>query len=173
MTDSTNLRIMANNIRQLSGEAGSLQITVGTHTTTLSKLTTISSEVFDTGMKWVDGSIIYGAVLTGTAPAEGNATNELAFTDILWWEGRLYHSSNKWYDFNRNVYAQFTIGESFTGLVITPPSATYQNMEYRVIVYFLNNPAPTPDVLPSPDPDTRALEKPETEPESEPIEEKK
>ena len=55
MIDSTNPRILADNIRALSGEAGS-------QASDILALQTYDDEETDTGMKWIDGSTIYRKV---------------------------------------------------------------------------------------------------------------
>ena len=82
MIDSTNPRIMATNIRELAAASGGRTNVVanpeGTATVNLVKLkvgktiygipgsgaVNYSTNEFDTGEKWIDGSIIYGKVYT-------------------------------------------------------------------------------------------------------------
>ena len=71
MIDSTNPRVMADNIRQLSGDSGSqaadistLQTTVETQGDAIEALGSYSTTEVDTGKKWIDNSPIYRKVIS-------------------------------------------------------------------------------------------------------------
>ena len=171
MVDSTNPRIMADNIKDLN-----------TATIRNAKDIATGSEIleseFDTGKKDKDGNIIYGNKFNITLPeiaSDGTSVNDSKtlpikelFSVNVFAKGTtqifpvMYTTSSnyfiKWYysitHASFNVQANATV---FSKAVVT------------FVVEYTKSAAPTPNVLPSPDPDIRAL----AEPEPEPIEEKK
>lgn len=62
MTDSTNPRVMADNIRELSGVSGSQASEISKLQITLEALQTYDDAETETGKKWIDGSPIYRKV---------------------------------------------------------------------------------------------------------------
>ena len=168
MTDSTNPRVMADNIRELS--AG--QAAQGTKLEAeIEALGSYSATEVDTGKKWIDGKSIYRRVIIGNTPAaEGSPldTNQV-YDKILKIDGVVLSGGSYTYDLNKYIQVVGLGGSVIR--VNRSSNSDYQDAPFILIAEYTK--APTPDVLPSPDPGTRVLEESKTEFEPEPIEEKK
>ena len=164
MVDSTNPRIMADNIKELNaGTQANAKV--------IEALGTYSLTEVDTGKKWIDGSVIYRKIFIVDDPTIGELANVA------------HGISNLGIVIDCHGVAQAATGISgknmpYSSTLLLTFNAT--NIEYNIgvsqsavkklILFFeyTKVAAPTPDVLHSPDPDTRTLEEPETEPEPEP-----
>lgn len=64
MIDSTNPRVLADNVRHLAGASGSQASDISTLQNAVEALGTYSTDEVDTGKKWVDGNNIYRKIIT-------------------------------------------------------------------------------------------------------------
>ena len=167
MIDSTNPRVMADNIKELSGASG-------TQGKAIEALQTYDDAETDTGMKWIDGKNIYRIVFEGTSPTEGNLDFPLSYDTIVELYGFYVTSAGATNYITRaaNLY-----GNQGTSIRLSAASAaSYQGVDCYIIVNYTK---PGPGYLASPAPDDTRFIKPEVrDPEAEPdpieeIEEKK
>lgn len=183
MIDSTNPRVMADNIRELFGVSGSqaveisaLQTDVETQGDAIEALRAYSTDEVNTGKKWIDNSDIYLKVFiienmpnNTTVTITHNITN---LGTMITCRGVMQTSEGlpgRPIPSGANPAIQYTILNLYIGT-----GSDFSNSSAIVILEYTKIAAPTPDILPSPDPDTRTLEEPEREEiEPEPIEEKK
>ena len=168
MVDSTNPRVMADNIKELDAR------TLGT-IAEAEALQIYDDEETDTGKKWIDGSPIYRKCFVVDSLTEGEYTGLHGITNlgiVTSINGSIICASI--YALNYNISASYRTATWFTNanIRLTVGSALVESF-VKAIICIEYTKAATPDVLPSPDPDTRTLEEPETESEPEPIEEKK
>ena len=173
MVDSTNPRIMADNIRQLSdkqiAEAAEIVALLGD----VAALGSYSATEVDTGMKLGDSNIYRKIIEVESFPNNTtvNIQHNIANLDkMLLCYGIVYH--NPGVDSGRMFVGSTTPGVTFSAAYLYLKTTTdMSNMAGCIVLEYTKSATPTPDVIPSPDPDTRTLEEPEPEPE--PIEEKK
>ena len=163
MIDSTNPRVMADNIRILSVN----QIAQGAELESkIEALQIFDDAATETGMKWIDGKPIYRIVFEGTSPTEGNVDFPLDYDTIVNLYGFYVTSAGATNYITRSANLFGNLGTSIR--LSTASASSYQGVNCYIIVEY-TLPDPTPDV--SPDPDSRSLEEePELEPE-EPINE--
>lgn len=182
MIDSTNPRVMADNIRNLSGASGSqasdisdLQTAVGAQGDAISALSSYSSNEVDTGKTWIDGRKIYRRVLTGTTPSDNTATTVIDTTDmgiveIVSFISSVFSSDSGVFRTAPGSTAWYIFGSN-PGVRVYATSASYQNLPLTVIIEYLKDAAPSPEPVsltsPSPEDETRSVEGPEI---SDPIE---
>ena len=166
MIDSTNPRVMADNIRGLSNS----QATQGEK---IEALGTYSTDEINTGMK-LGNDDIFRKIFEVELP--NNTTKTFAhgisnLNKVIRFEGFVQYAPGV----SGRQIATATSGFnsiSYTASNIAMTTNTdLSGVTGIIIIEYTKSAAPTPDVTPSPDSDTRALE--EREPESEPIEEKK
>lgn len=77
MNDSTNIRIIADNIRKLNSRSSNLEKSAAK----IPK--NYSTDEIDTGLKWIDGATIYQKTFTGTHGEEGGSETLLAGIDKI------------------------------------------------------------------------------------------
>ena len=157
MTDSTNPRVMADNIRDLNARS------LGT-IAQVEALQTYSSDETDTGKVWIDGRKIYRRILTGTTPNDNTATTVIntsgmniveivTFMASVFSEGsgvfRTVPGSTAWYIFGANP-----------GVRIYATSASYQNLPLTVVIEYMKEAAPAGLLAPNPDDNNRNIETP-------------
>lgn len=176
MTDSTNPRVMADNIRELYDK----QLAQAAE---LVALGTYSTDEFDTGKKY-GGKTVYGIIAEGTYPTTDNGVytdkNIIKVEDVdevLKLSGIITVGASivaAPHVNNSGFFAKVLYAKTLEYIYISTNGASFSECPVKIYMEYTKAATPTPDVLPSPDPDTRALEELETEPEeSEPIEEKK
>ena len=174
MTDSTNPRVMADNIRELS----KTQAAQGTDLENkIEVLGSYSTSEVDTGMKYGEDDI-YRKILTGTT--ETYTDNVFSATTVSLGVVKSLLLLRVIVKFGAYLVElpylndSGKILKSFYNTVsgdvhLSSNGATFSDCNFIVIAeYTKPAPAPTPNVLLSPDPDMRSLEE-----EPEPIEEKK
>ena len=183
MTDSTNPRVMADNIKELSASSGSqasdisaLQTTVTAQGNAIEALSTYSTEEVDTGITYL-GEKVYRKVFEVNALPNATTMNIAHGVTNL---GPVFNLRGIVADeggttYGRPIPFSTTLLLNFSAANIVIAATTDWSSRSAVIIFeYIKSAAPTPDVLPSPDPDTRSLEEPETDlEEPEPIEEKK
>lgn len=180
MIDSTNPRILADNIRHLKGESGSqasdistLQTTVTAQGNAIGALQIYDDAETDTGMKWIDGKNIYRKVFTGTSPVEGNLDFPLNYDTIVELYGFYVTSAGATNYITRSANL---FGNQGTNIRLSAASAaSYQGVDCYIIVDYtkpdpsaLNSPAPDDTRFIEPEPEVRESEEPVID---EPIEE--
>ena len=173
MIDSTNPRVMADNIRKLSdkqiAEAAEIVALQGD----IEALGSYSTTEVDTGKKWIDGSAIYRKVFVienlpnSTTDTVAHNISNIGVVTALY--GVAQYATGHW-GLTIPYSTVILLRYNATNLAITTTS-DYTYASAIIVLEYTKSAAPTPNVLPSPDPDTRTLEEPEPEPE--PIEEKK
>ena len=168
MTDSTNPRVMADNIKELSGASGSQAAEISALQTTVEALSKYSTTEYDTGKRWINNEVIYGRVVTFENPIsisyDSFTNTNVEFPGI----SKVIHC------FGLSATGGFcgliAYSASEKVLVQTERNGGTMSLENIVVEYI----KAAPSSLTSLAPDTRSLEEPETEPEEpEPIEEKK
>lgn len=184
MIDSTNPRIMADNIRHLSGEFGSqasdistLQTTVTAHGNSIGALQNYDDTETDTGKKWIDGLSIYRKCFLISEGLPNNTTSTFAHgisnLDVILSVDAILTSSSDMRPLN---YGSNYIRFNSASIFVQSNADISANSLYITIEY-TKSAAPSPDLVPAPD-DTRSIEPeireeaPEAEPAiDEPIEE--
>lgn len=189
MIDSTNPRVMADNIRHLNASAladesaisenataiSANALAITANATNISKLQTYSSEEIDTGKVWIDGRKIYSRVFTGTTPADNTATTvistaDLGIVDIITMYSAVYSASSGIYRPCTGSTVWYLDGAN-PGIRVYATSASYQDLPLIVILEYTKEAAPSPEpealTSPSPEDETRSNEDPEI---SDPIE---
>ena len=175
MIDSTNPRILADNVRALSGEVGSQASDISALQATVGKLVMYSTTEYDTGKKWIDDSTIYGKIFVVENPTIGElqtiahgVSNLGDVTDVHGVAQVDSGFSGKFAPYRQDIlityngtYIEYSIAQGQSGL-----KKMYIFFEYT------KSASPSPDLAPTPD-DTRSIEPEarEEEPEAEPIEE--
>ena len=185
MIDSTNPRVMADNIRHLSGESGSqasdilnLQTTVTTQGNALIALQTYDDEETATGETWTDGSSIYRIVISAKSPNATDGTFSAREVDFTYGIpiniSGVCITSNSVLPFGYSTNAGYLIKISFakpsSKLVISSNSSSFNGGDCYIIVEYVKE--PESDALTSPAPDDTRSINPEEIPdaEDEPIE---
>ena len=173
MTDSTNPRVMADNIKMLAASSGSqaadistLQTTAETQGDAIKALGSYSATEVDTGMKYGDKTI-YRKIFV-VDPLPNNTTESFNhgienLGDVLSIGGVSQVASKP----GRNISVLFNVAQ-----ISVQTSTDLSDTRGIITIEYTKFAAPTPDVLLAPDSDTRSLEEPELE-KPEPIEEKK
>lgn len=189
--DSTNPRIIADNIRKLDDAVQSAASELPeVETTDAGKVLTVnasgkwaasdlppypvgnldySTTEQDTGIKWTDDKPVYKITLTGKTPAEGNAIiDNFPFDTIISMEGIVLSTAGDYYDFNKNV--TLTGNKANNRLIIVLPATSYRDTDYIVTILY-TKPAAASNLNASPD---RALNTESEldaapEPEAEPV----
>ena len=167
MIDSTNPRVMADNIRKLSGNQIGQAAELEALDNKIEALGSYSTTEIDTGKKWVDGSSIFRKVFileSAMSVVTGDVTHtglNISDSDILVFAAAI--SSSKGYF---PLFAFKNTGVLSGELDVISFRNTNTNCSGFIIEY---TKAATPDVLPSPGSDTRSIE-PEEIPEDEYIE---
>ena len=171
MTDSTNPRVMADNIRELSDkqivEAAEIVALQGD----IEALGSYLTDEVDTGKKYGNNPIYrkvfdIQALPNNTTESFDHGVSNLGTVISL--TGVMQYSAG----FTGRPIPSGTNPSIFyntTKIILTTSSDFSGNS--AIIVFEYTKYTPTPDVLPSPDPDTRSLEEPERELETEPINE--
>lgn len=150
MTDSTNPRVMADNIKELDAR------TLGT-AAEVKALQTISTDEIDTGRKWIDGRPIYSKVIAlDTTLSVGYS----AWTDT---------GVNSLGEYYLNVFGITTIPAAYQGsllaynsggnLLVQATKNSAANVDYIYLEYI--KAAPAGLLAPNPDDDNRSIETPE------------
>lgn len=165
MTDSTNPRVMADNIRELSGN----QAAQGAK---LEALGSYSATEVNTGMKYGDDDIYRKCIAIEALPNNTTVNIPHGITNlgtVIDFRGIALATP----DFPGRILPTGVVPTlRYTATNVTIQSNTdLSAVPGLIVLEYTKSAAPTPNVLPSPDPDTRSLEEPEPEPE--PIEEKK
>ena len=174
MIDSTNPRVMADNIRHLTAGEQANTTAIGTNTSSISALQTFDTDETNTGMKWIDDKDIYRKVLTGTSETGTISITVLTLyieqltdvrifvkdnDDVLYGIGYRYS--------NTLVYWNISSGSLNIVLGSTAPATP---VSYVVILeYTKTDPAPEELTSPAPD-DSRSIEIEDPEIRSEEIE---
>lgn len=140
MNDSTNIRIIADNIKKLDSRSSNLEKDFETAAAKIPK--DYSTTEVETGLKWINDKTIFQKVLTGTTATEGSVTVAIDFDDIIDFSGFVKSTAG--------VYApavhilQMYGNATKTGLVIpATTTALYQGTDYFIIIYY-TKPAPAP-----------------------------
>ena len=169
MIDSTNPRILADNIRALSKESESQASGISALQAAVEALRSYSKNEVDTGMKWIDGKNIYRIVFEGTSPTEGNLDFPLSYDTIVELYGFYVTSAGAT---NYITRAANLFGNQGTNIRLSSASAaSYQGVDCYIIVDYTK---PDPSSLTSSAPDDTRFIEPEVReetPEAEPIEE--
>ena len=182
MIDSTNPRIMADNIRALSdkeiaeaAEILALQGTVVAQGNAIEALGSYSTTEVNTGKKWIDDSPIYRKVIEKTVPntTDGvvSEVNE-AFSDLPISITGIVIVSTRRFPLGYENASGFSIKSYWSeadGIKLITNGSSYNGGSAKIIVEYIKAaPAPTPDLSPAPE-DSRSIE-PEEIPEDEYIE---
>ena len=163
MTDSTNPRVMADNIKKLVSGNISQDAWLEVLGDKIEALGSYSETEVNTGMKYGDDDI-YRKIIKGKTPTTESVAISFTYSHVLFWYGTVLATSNAIYDLNRAL----SVYISTNAINIAQPSAAFQETDFELIILYTKS---APSSLTSPDPDTRSLEEPETETE-EPIEKK-
>lgn len=183
MTDSTNPRVMADNIRELSALSGSQAADIstlqGTVETQGDAIEAIQEYGAETIIGTYNGATVYRKILAiGEVPSGdalqiehgvSNLGDVIAIYGVLDKKGA---TAGRTLPFTNLVYITYDL----TKIYVTGASGYTSAQSGRLVFIYTKSAAPTPDVLPSPDPDIRSIdleEIPDAEDEPEPIEEKK
>ena len=179
MIDSTNPRVMADNIRHLSGESGSQASDISTLQTTVAAQGTYSTTETDTGKKWIDNSSIYRKIFVVEDPSIGElqtiahgVSNLGDVVDIHGIAQVATGFSGKFVPYRQDILI------TFTGTNIEYSIAVGQSGLKKMYIFFeyTKSAAPSPDLVPAPD-DSRSIEPEEIpedrEAETEPVAEVK
>ena len=174
MTDSTNPRVMADNIRELSGN----QIAQGAELEELDdKIEALGSYLAtetDTGQTFLGAKVYRKVFAIAAYPNNTTLYIDHGITNLgvvldLYGSAVDSEGSGITVEYRNTLYLRYTLTQ--IGIAST---SDYSGYSGYVVIEYTKSAAPTPDVLHTPDPDTRSLEEPETEPvEPESIEEKK
>ena len=155
MIDSTNPRVMADNIKRLSGKA----IAQGAE---LEALGSYSTTEVDTGMKYGDDTIYRKVFIVESLPNNEQLLVPHGVTNL----GQVITlraiatgvGSGFPIDYRNLAYLSFTS----TNIILTTV-ADYSGQKGLIVFEYTKSAVPTPNVAPSPNPNTRALEEPKTE----------
>lgn len=144
MIDSTNPRILADNIR-------ALQSTVTAQEDAIEAIRSYSETEVNTGMKYGNDDI-YRKIIKGKTPTTETASVSFSYSHILAWYGTVIATSNAIYDLNRAL----SIYISTNAINIAQPSAAFQDTDFEIIILYTKA-APSLSLSPAPD-DTRSIE---------------
>ena len=156
MIDSTNPRVMADNIRHLKAGEQINASDISDNATEIAKL-----ESYPTDSPVIVGKVgtktLYRQILTGTTPT-GDVANigiDLNYTGIFKIGGTVMLSSTNCGDFNRYVSWDISTVGSNKLNIYKPGNTSAQGRAFTIDVYFFNEPSsltsPTPD-------DSRSIE---------------
>ena len=176
MIDSTNPRVMADNIRELSNTQAAQGAALEAE---IEALQIYDDAETDTGMKWIDGLPIYRLVVDSGALSAGSSDIDLSVSNInlikLWGvavAGQYqicfpYISSALTWAISASIYGNklhFSVGSSYADSNAISDSF--------VVIEYTKSTVPSSLTAPAPD-DTRSIEPEvrEPEPETEPINE--
>lgn len=183
MIDSTNPRIMADNIRHLSKESGSqasdistLQATATAQGNAIEALGSYSVTEIDTGKKWLGDNIYRKVFIVDSMPNNTTLTiahniSDLGVVTLLY--GVMQPKGNA---VGRFIPTANNPGISIGGpYIYIGTTSNYSEQSAIVVIEYTKSASPSPDLALAPD-DIRSInleEIPDAEDEPEPIEEKK
>ena len=142
MNDSTNVRIIADNIKKLFSKCSGQDSRISDLEDAVARIPEDYSSTTGTktGQKWIDGKEIYQAVFTGTVPGSGEpaASFSLDYDSIIMLEGITTNQSGNIYDADHYL----TIGAASSSIRVS--GATYAGNTFVVIVkYTVPDPSPS------------------------------
>ena len=170
MIDSTNPRILADNIRSLTDKTEGLSDAQIAQAAELVALGAYSTDEIDTGKKWLDNSIIYRKVIfVETLPNAGST--EIVITglkDIISIGGFMPETTG--FAGRPVPYSNVVLFRYNAGRLYVVTSSDYSSYSAYIIVEYTKSAASSSDLAPAPD-DTRSIEPEvrEEDPEAEPV----
>ena len=176
MIDSTNPRILADNIRHLSGESGSqasdisnLQTAVITQGNSITALQIFNDDETDTGKKWIDGSSIYRKIIeVEHFPNATSATIDvdglLNLISVYGFMPSVSGFAGRPLPYGNVVTFRFENGKMY--LITTSDYSSYGGY---IVIEYTKSAAPSAALSPAPD-DSRSIENEDPEIRSEEIE---
>ena len=159
MIDSTNPRVMADNIRNLTAGAQADESAIASNASAIGDLQTYDDEETDTGKKWIDGSSIYRKVIfvehlpnASIGTYDHNITN---LGSVIIFYGVIQAAAG--YHGRIMPYQNIALTYTSAKINIGPGTADLSPYSAYIIIEYTKSAAPSSLTSPSPD-DSRSIE---------------